>query len=103
MRVVSPLFGNMAAVKFGPHLKELRILLCQSSKSSQGVRDFVESKYVPLKIANPQFPVLIRECSNIEPRLFARYEFGKESSVSLANMNSEEIFKKVQQLATANP
>lgn len=29
---------KMAAVKFGPHLKELRILLCQTSKSSQGVR-----------------------------------------------------------------
>jgi len=28
----------MATVKFGKHLKELRILLCQTSKSSQGVR-----------------------------------------------------------------
>ncbi|XP_063979549.1 NADH dehydrogenase [ubiquinone] 1 alpha subcomplex subunit 2 [Diachasmimorpha longicaudata] len=93
----------MAAVKFRPHLKELRILLCQTSKSSQGVRDFIASQYVPLKVANPQFPVLIRECSNIEPRLFARYEFGKEASASLANLKSEEILKKVEQFASTNP
>lgn len=29
---------KMAAIKFGSHIKELRILLCQTSKSSQGVR-----------------------------------------------------------------
>ncbi|KAM0735921.1 NADH dehydrogenase [ubiquinone] 1 alpha subcomplex subunit 2 [Formica fusca] len=55
----------MATVKFGKHLKELRILLCQRSKSSQGVRDFIEQQYVPLKKNNPRFPVLIRECSSI--------------------------------------
>lgn len=29
---------KMASIKFGSHIKELRILLCQTSKSSQGVR-----------------------------------------------------------------
>ncbi|XP_008544756.1 NADH dehydrogenase [ubiquinone] 1 alpha subcomplex subunit 2 [Microplitis mediator] len=93
----------MAAVKFGPHLKELRILLCQTSKSSQGVREFIEKEYVPLKLSNPKFPVLIRECSSIEPRLYARYEFGKEASVSLDNLKPDQILQKVKQLAASKP
>ncbi|EFN63354.1 NADH dehydrogenase [ubiquinone] 1 alpha subcomplex subunit 2 [Camponotus floridanus] len=90
----------MAAVKFGKHLKELRILLCQTSKSSQGVRDFIEQQYVPLKRNNPKFPVLIRECSDIEPKLYARYEYGVERCVPLSNMKSEEILGKVKELVS---
>ncbi|XP_012284815.1 NADH dehydrogenase [ubiquinone] 1 alpha subcomplex subunit 2 [Orussus abietinus] len=93
----------MASVKFGAHLKELRILLCQTSKSSQGVRDFVQQHYVPLKKCNPRFPVLIRECSLIEPKLYARYDYGKERCVSLSNLNAEEILGQVQQLASSQP
>lgn len=36
-------------------------------------REFIEKHYVPLKKANPQFPILIRECSGIQPKLYARY------------------------------
>ncbi|KAG6804554.1 NADH dehydrogenase [ubiquinone] 1 alpha subcomplex subunit 2 [Apis mellifera caucasica] len=89
----------MAAIKFGPQLKELRILLCQTSKSSQGVRDFIEKQYVPLKRSNPQFPILIRECSLIEPILYARYEFGVERSFSLQNLQSEEILQRIREIA----
>uniref|UniRef100_A0A183G5Y0 NADH dehydrogenase [ubiquinone] 1 alpha subcomplex subunit 2 n=1 Tax=Heligmosomoides polygyrus TaxID=6339 RepID=A0A183G5Y0_HELPZ len=39
---------------------------------SAGVRAFIENDYVGLKQANPQFPILIRECSGIVPRVFAR-------------------------------
>ena len=81
------------------NLKEIRIHLCQTSKSSQGVRylkiqffmagspfvdfaifcrDFLEKHYVELKQQNPQFPILIRECSSIEPKLYGR--FGKSLS-----------------------
>ncbi|EPB79647.1 hypothetical protein ANCCEY_01191 [Ancylostoma ceylanicum] len=56
----------------GSHLRELRIHLCQKSPASAGVRAFIESDYVGLKQANPQFPILIRECSGIVPRVFAR-------------------------------
>ncbi|XP_076667690.1 NADH dehydrogenase (ubiquinone) B8 subunit [Andrena cerasifolii] len=93
----------MAAVKLGSHLKELRILLCQTSKSSQGARDFIEQHYVPLKKSNPEFPVLIRECSLIEPFLYARYEYGVEHCVALQNLKSEEILKRVKELATNKP
>lgn len=36
-------------------------------------REFIEQHYVTLKQANPDFPILIRECSGVQPRLWARY------------------------------
>ena len=63
------------SIKFTPALKELRIHLCQKSSASAGIREFVEKHYIPLKAANPKFPILIRECSGITPKLWARYDF----------------------------
>ncbi|XP_066586732.1 NADH dehydrogenase [ubiquinone] 1 alpha subcomplex subunit 2 [Prorops nasuta] len=91
----------MAALKFGNHLKELRIILCQTSNSSQGVRDFIQQHYVPLKKSNPKFPVLIRECSQVEPKLYARYEYGVERCVPLSDLKPNEILQKIQTFATA--
>uniref|UniRef100_A0A6I8PM63 NADH dehydrogenase [ubiquinone] 1 alpha subcomplex subunit 2 n=1 Tax=Ornithorhynchus anatinus TaxID=9258 RepID=A0A6I8PM63_ORNAN len=62
-----------AKARLGPALRELRIHLCQRSAESRGVRDFIEKHYVALKKANPTFPVLIRECSAVQPKLWARY------------------------------
>ncbi|KAJ9582544.1 hypothetical protein L9F63_003102 [Diploptera punctata] len=87
------------ALKFAKDLKELRIHLCQTSTASKGVRDFIESHYVNIKTNNPKFPILIRECSGIQPRLYARYDFGKESSVSLSNLKAEDVFKQVERLS----
>ncbi|KAK2583084.1 hypothetical protein KPH14_009115 [Odynerus spinipes] len=92
----------MAAIKFGPRIKELRIFLCQTSKSSEGVRNFIKQQYVPIKKNNPKFPILIRECSSIEPRLYARYEYGMEQCVPLSNLKSEEILERLRHLVTAN-
>lgn len=61
------------AVKFVPKLKELRIHLCSRSESSKGVREFIQKSYVGLKKANPKFPILIRECSGVQPKIWARY------------------------------
>lgn len=36
-------------------------------------RDFIEKRYVELKKANPELPILIRECSDVQPKLWARY------------------------------
>ena len=36
-------------------------------------REFVEKHYVDLKQKNPTFPFLIRECSGVQSRLYARY------------------------------
>ncbi|KAJ8871877.1 hypothetical protein PR048_028217 [Dryococelus australis] len=58
-----------ASVKFGNKLKEIRLHLCQKSEASKGVRDFIEQYYVDLKKSNPKFPILIRECSGVQPKL----------------------------------
>lgn len=62
-----------SAVKLsGGALRELRIHLCQKSASSNGVRAFIENDYVALKKQNASFPILIRECSGINPKVWAR-------------------------------
>ncbi|XP_056011949.1 NADH dehydrogenase [ubiquinone] 1 alpha subcomplex subunit 2-like isoform X1 [Ostrea edulis] len=91
-----------------PHSLETAILqICytamklHSNMDRQTNREFIESHYVPIKQSNPNFPILIRECSDIQPRVFARYEFGQESSSSLSNLSSEEVMKVVSKMATA--
>jgi len=54
-------------------VKELRLNMCQKSASSEGARSFVENHYVALKKSNPELPILIRECSGIQPVLTARF------------------------------
>ena len=36
-------------------------------------RDFLEKYYVGMKKEDPAFPFLVRECSGMQPKLFARY------------------------------
>uniref|UniRef100_A0AAX7T404 NADH dehydrogenase [ubiquinone] 1 alpha subcomplex subunit 2 n=1 Tax=Astatotilapia calliptera TaxID=8154 RepID=A0AAX7T404_ASTCA len=57
----------------GKNLREIRLHLCQTSAASKGAREFVEQNYVTLKRSNPEFPILIRECSGVQARLWARY------------------------------
>ncbi|KAJ6661349.1 hypothetical protein lerEdw1_014977 [Lerista edwardsae] len=126
----------------GKHLKEIRIHLCQRSPASQGARDFIEQHYVTLKKANPDFPILIRECSDVQPKLWARYgqtaclpvyqfdqsvstflqmekvqetlrifeeyltlppppAFGREKSVPLSNLTSDQVAKALETIATS--
>ncbi|XP_063058696.1 NADH dehydrogenase [ubiquinone] 1 alpha subcomplex subunit 2 [Engraulis encrasicolus] len=81
------------------NLREVRLHLCQTSPASQGARDFVEQHYVTLKKANPGFPILIRECSGVQPKLWARYGFGKETSVALDNMTADQVAKAIESAA----
>ncbi|XP_041808737.1 NADH dehydrogenase [ubiquinone] 1 alpha subcomplex subunit 2 [Chelmon rostratus] len=85
------------------NLREIRIHLCQSSTASKGARDFVEQHYVSLKKSNPDFPILIRECSGVQARVWARYDFGKESSVSVDNMSADQVAKALQTLVQSKP
>uniref|UniRef100_V5GXF5 Putative nadhubiquinone oxidoreductase ndufa2/b8 subunit n=1 Tax=Ixodes ricinus TaxID=34613 RepID=V5GXF5_IXORI len=58
--------ASRAAAKFGAHLKELRLHLCQKSSESAGVREFVTKHYPSLKASNPTLPVLnsgMQRCS----------------------------------------
>ncbi|GAA6228314.1 NADH dehydrogenase [ubiquinone] 1 alpha subcomplex subunit 2 [Lates japonicus] len=89
----------------GKNVREIRVQLCQTSAASKGgqVRDFVEQHYVSLKKANPDFPILIRECSGVQARLWARYDLGKESSVSVDNMSADQVATALQTLVQSKP
>ncbi|XP_030382910.1 NADH dehydrogenase [ubiquinone] 1 alpha subcomplex subunit 2 [Scaptodrosophila lebanonensis] len=80
---------------FTPKLKELRIILDPASEASKGAREFVQKFYPNLKKDNPNLPILIRECSGVQPRLWARYAKGKEVSVSLTNQPAPDIQKQL--------
>ncbi|TMW41813.1 hypothetical protein DOY81_010754 [Sarcophaga bullata] len=82
--------------KMSPKLKELRIHLCQTGEASKGAREYVERFYPSLKKDNPELPILIRECSGVQPRLWARYALGKETSVPLTNQSAQDIQKQVE-------
>ncbi|KJH41482.1 hypothetical protein DICVIV_12546 [Dictyocaulus viviparus] len=86
----------------GSNLRELRIHLCQNSPASAGVRAFIENDYVGLKEANPHFPILIRECSGIVPRIFARYEHGVERCVVLEDLSREKVTSVIGELSSVN-
>uniref|UniRef100_A0A6V7XWT7 NADH dehydrogenase [ubiquinone] 1 alpha subcomplex subunit 2 n=1 Tax=Meloidogyne enterolobii TaxID=390850 RepID=A0A6V7XWT7_MELEN len=83
----------------GTALRELRIHLCQKSPESNGVRQFIENDYVDLKKGNRLFPILIRECSGIKPKIWARYEYGIEKSISVENESREKVFEIIKNLA----
>ncbi|XP_047538601.1 NADH dehydrogenase [ubiquinone] 1 alpha subcomplex subunit 2 [Vanessa atalanta] len=86
------------SVRLGGALKELRIHLCQTSKQSAGVREFIQKNYVNIKKENPNFPILIRECSGIQPRVWARYDKGVESSTPLTNLGANDVLSAIKQL-----
>ena len=86
------------ALKFGSSIKELRLHLCQKSAASQGARDFVTKHYVDLKMANPKFPILVRECSGIQPKAWARFGCGREASVDLSGKSADEVYVAIAKL-----
>ncbi|XP_056640023.1 NADH dehydrogenase [ubiquinone] 1 alpha subcomplex subunit 2 [Diorhabda sublineata] len=87
------------ALRFGSALKELRIHLCQTGAASKGVREFVEKHYVNLKSNNPKLPILIRECSGVEPKLWARFDKGKEKCVTLKDLSAEDVLKHIDSVS----
>ncbi|PAV79228.1 hypothetical protein WR25_23906 [Diploscapter pachys] len=85
----------------GTALRELRVHFCQLSPASAGVRDFIANDYVPMKKANPDVPILIREASGIVPRIWARYEHGVEKNVEVLDYSREKVTDAIRQLANA--
>ncbi|GBF88371.1 NADH dehydrogenase 1 alpha subcomplex subunit 2 [Raphidocelis subcapitata] len=82
-------------------MQELRIHLCQTSPASKGTRDFLVGNYAEMKKGNPDFPILVRECSGAEAKITARYDFGVEKSVSIQNLDPGAIASKLQDLVKA--
>ena len=87
------------AFQFGQAVRELRIHLCQTSQASSGVRQFIDKHYVEFKKLNAKIPILIREASNIQPKIYARYEFGKEDHLPLTNMTESQVLNALEKLA----
>uniref|UniRef100_A0A3B4H6M3 NADH dehydrogenase [ubiquinone] 1 alpha subcomplex subunit 2 n=1 Tax=Pundamilia nyererei TaxID=303518 RepID=A0A3B4H6M3_9CICH len=87
----------------GKNLREIRHRSADLPPSPLCFREFVEQNYVTLKRSNPEFPILIRECSGVQARLWARYDFGKETSVSVENMSADQVAKALQTLAQSKP
>ncbi|PGH10551.1 hypothetical protein AJ80_07497 [Polytolypa hystricis UAMH7299] len=90
-----------ARYAFSKSLKEVRFLFCHTSSHSDATRVFLKRAYPTMKRNNPFTPVLMREALDIEPRVFARYEFGKERQESLAGLTQKEIEAKVTDLVKA--
>uniref|UniRef100_A0A0K0E0B3 NADH dehydrogenase [ubiquinone] 1 alpha subcomplex subunit 2 n=1 Tax=Strongyloides stercoralis TaxID=6248 RepID=A0A0K0E0B3_STRER len=91
----------MSAIRLGAGpLRELRLHLCLKGPSSSGVRAFIENEYVNLKKTNPNFPILIREASGAQPKIWARYEKGVEEAVSLENLSKDDILRLISNFAS---
>ncbi|KAG6003346.1 hypothetical protein E4U21_002123 [Claviceps maximensis] len=80
---------------FAKALKEVRFLFCQTSEQSAAVRSFITRAYPTMKKNNPQIPILIREAQGTPPKVFARYEFGKEEAQSLEGLSDKQIEETV--------
>ncbi|KAG0645387.1 NADH-ubiquinone oxidoreductase [Hyphodiscus hymeniophilus] len=94
---------------FSQTLKEVRFLFCQTAEHSGPTRwvcashlqsfgyeeSFLARAYPTMKKNNPHTPIMIREAAGTQPRVYARYEFGKEKSESLAGLSDKEIEDKV--------
>ncbi|KAF2271993.1 NADH dehydrogenase, alpha subcomplex, subunit 2 [Westerdykella ornata] len=83
---------------FAQGLKELRFLFCQTSEHSAPVRNFLTRSYPTMKKHNPHTPIMIREASGVEPRVYARFEFGKEKMLPLTGLDDKAIESKVTEL-----
>ncbi|EFJ28496.1 hypothetical protein SELMODRAFT_89750 [Selaginella moellendorffii] len=83
--------------------RELRILFCQTSPGSETTRDYILKNYKQLKTLNPTLPILLRECSGIQPRLWIRYPYGVEQSATLDGLSVEQIDAKLEELVKDAP
>ncbi|EXJ63593.1 NADH dehydrogenase (ubiquinone) 1 alpha subcomplex 2 [Cladophialophora psammophila CBS 110553] len=83
---------------FTQGLRELRFHLSNSGQGSDACRSFLKRAYPTMKHHNPTIPILIREATGVEPKVWARYGLGKEKSESLSGLTDKEIEDKVTTL-----
>ncbi|KAI0425880.1 NADH dehydrogenase, alpha subcomplex, subunit 2 [Xylaria sp. FL1042] len=87
----------LAKYAFTKSLKEVRFLFCQGEPSA-ATRAFLTRAYPTMKKNNPHTPILIREAAGTIPKIYARYEFGKEKSQSLEGLSDKQIEEAVSTL-----
>ncbi|KAF1348772.1 thioredoxin-like protein [Delphinella strobiligena] len=83
---------------FAKALKEVRFHHCQTGEGSAAVRSFLTRAYPTMKKNNPYTPIMIREALGIEPKVYARYEFGQEKVASLKGLDDKAIESKLTEL-----
>lgn len=54
---------------------------------SEWDRSFLTRAYPTMKKNNPYIPIMIREAQGTQPRVWARYEFGREKMEDLRGMD----------------
>lgn len=54
--------------------------------------------YPVLKSSNPNLPILVRECSGVPPRIWARFEYGRESSLEASDKMPDQVFDELVKL-----
>ena len=79
-------------------VKELRFVLCHTNVASNGARDYIVNNYEAFKGANPDLPFIVRECTNAQPTVMARYEFGVERRLYLNDASEEVVAQAVSEL-----
>ncbi|ESW98594.1 hypothetical protein HPODL_04214 [Ogataea parapolymorpha DL-1] len=83
------------SIKFSMSLskgvKELRFILSQTGETSRPLRSFLVKQYKTIKNANPDIPILIRECSNVSPAVVMRVANGREIRKELTSLSEPEI------------
>ncbi|KAJ5100613.1 hypothetical protein N7456_006665 [Penicillium angulare] len=83
---------------FTKGLKELRFLFCQTSEQSAATRTFLNRAYPTMKKHNPHTPILMREAAGTVPRVFARYDLGKETQEALSGLSDAQIEERITTL-----
>ncbi|OAA61668.1 NADH-ubiquinone oxidoreductase subunit [Niveomyces insectorum RCEF 264] len=76
---------------FAKALKEVRFLFCQTGEHSAATRTFLTRAYPTMKKNNPHTPILLREAQGTRPTVYARYDFGRETSKSLDGLSDKQI------------
>ncbi|KAI1842590.1 hypothetical protein JX265_012582 [Neoarthrinium moseri] len=76
---------------FTKALKEVRFLFCQTGEQSAATRSFLTRAYPTMKKNNPTTPIMLREAAGTLPKVYARYDLGKEKSQSLEGLTDKQI------------
>ncbi|ERS99522.1 NADH dehydrogenase (ubiquinone) 1 alpha subcomplex 2 [Sporothrix schenckii 1099-18] len=83
---------------FTKGLKEVRFLFCQTGEQSAATRTFLTRAYPTMKKNNPNTPILLREAQGTLPKIYARYDLGRETSKTLEGLTDKQIEDVVSSL-----
>jgi NADH dehydrogenase (ubiquinone) 1 alpha subcomplex subunit 2 len=62
------------------------------------IRSFIVNNYEGFKASSPEMPFIVRECTNAQPTVMARYDFGVERRLYLNNASEVEVSEAVNEL-----